>query len=48
MGEISHSGLNDVRRRLALAAQAAGRDPVSVTLIAVSKTFGAEAIRNVI
>jgi hypothetical protein len=40
--------LNDVRARLTSAAKAAGRDPASVTLIAVSKTFGADAIRPVI
>jgi hypothetical protein len=48
MSETLHSGLSDVRSRLASAAQAARRDPASVTLIAVSKTFGAEAIRPVI
>jgi pyridoxal phosphate enzyme (YggS family) len=37
--------LADVRARLARAADRAGRDPSSITLIAVSKTFGAEAIR---
>lgn len=30
--------------RMAAAARAAGRDPASVTLLAVSKTFGAEAV----
>jgi hypothetical protein len=48
MNDTEHPGLNDVRARLAAAAKAAGRDPASVTLIAVSKTFGAEAIRPVI
>jgi pyridoxal phosphate enzyme (YggS family) len=37
-----------VRREVAEACAAAGRDPGSVTLIAVSKTFGAEAIHPVI
>lgn len=34
-----------VRAEIAAACKACGRDPSSVTLIAVSKTFGAEAIR---
>ena len=33
-----------VSDRIAAAAQAAGRDPASVRLVAVTKTFGAEAI----
>ncbi len=45
---MAHSGLQDVRQKLAEAAMAAGREPASVNLIAVSKTFGAEAIRLVI
>ncbi|MBX3505798.1 MAG: YggS family pyridoxal phosphate-dependent enzyme [Parvibaculum sp.] len=36
--------LSDIRRRVAKAAREAGRDPAEVTLIAVSKTFGEEAI----
>ena len=36
--------LSDIRRRIAKAAREAGRDPQEVTLIAVSKTFGEEAI----
>ncbi len=36
-----------VRQRVAAAANAAGRAPESVTLLAVSKTFSAEAIRAV-
>jgi pyridoxal phosphate enzyme (YggS family) len=36
-----------VRTRIAAAARAAGRDPVSVHLLAVSKTFPAEAVRTV-
>src|SRR5947208_16089664 len=40
--------LLDVRRRVAQAAKAAGRDPLEITLIAVSKTFGREAIEPVI
>jgi len=37
--------LADVRRRVARAAGRAGRDPSSVRLIAVSKTFPAEFVR---
>jgi pyridoxal phosphate enzyme (YggS family) len=40
--------LDDVRARIAAAAREAGRDPASVTLIAVSKTFGADDIRPVL
>jgi uncharacterized pyridoxal phosphate-containing UPF0001 family protein len=34
-----------VRTRLERAARAAGRDPASVRLIAVSKTFGLDHVR---
>jgi len=37
--------LDSVRERLARAARRAGRDPTSVTLVAISKTFPADAIR---
>ena len=37
--------LADVRARIARAADRAGRDPASVILVAVSKTFPAEAVR---
>lgn len=40
------NALQAVRARIARAAQQAGRDPASVTLLAVSKTFGAAAIRE--
>jgi pyridoxal phosphate enzyme (YggS family) len=40
--------LSDVREKIAQACRIAGRDPSSVTLIAVSKTFGIEAIEPVI
>jgi pyridoxal phosphate enzyme (YggS family) len=40
--------LADVRAESARAARAARRDPGDVTLIAVSKTFGADAIRPLI
>jgi PLP dependent protein len=42
------SGLDLVRQRIAQACQDAGRDPASVTLVAVSKTFDAPAIEPVI
>jgi pyridoxal phosphate enzyme (YggS family) len=42
------SGLERVRVEIARAARDAGRDPATVTLVAVSKTFGAEAIAPVI
>jgi PLP dependent protein len=37
--------LADVRDRIARAAARAGRDPSHIRLIAVSKTFGADAVR---
>jgi len=37
-----------VQERVAQSAREAGRDPADITLIAVSKTFGAEAIEPVI
>jgi pyridoxal phosphate enzyme (YggS family) len=42
------SGLFDVRQEIARACRDAGRDPASVTLVAISKTCGAEAIEPVI
>ena len=42
------AGLLQVKARIDAAARRAGRDPKSVTLIAVSKTFDAEAIGPVI
>ena len=42
------SRLAAVRQEIAQACQAAGRDPNSVTLVAVSKTFDAAAIEPVI
>ena len=41
-------GLAAVRHEIARACRDAGRDPASVTLVAISKTFGAEAIEPVI
>src|SRR3984885_4319854 len=40
--------LHQVRAEIARACRDAGRDPASVTLLAVSKTFDAEAIEPVI
>jgi len=40
---IAHN-LQRVRQRIAVAAHAAGREPAAVTLLAVSKTFGADAV----
>jgi len=40
--------LAEVRAQIAAAAKRAGRDPAEVTLVAVSKTFGAEEIAPVI
>jgi pyridoxal phosphate enzyme (YggS family) len=42
---VLRSRLADVRDRIARAAARAGRDPSRITLIAVSKTFGADAVR---
>ncbi len=42
------SALDAVRADIARAAREAGRDPASVTLVAVSKTFEADAIEPVI
>jgi pyridoxal phosphate enzyme (YggS family) len=39
------SRLQRVRRRIDAAAQRAGRSPASITLVAVSKTFGPDAVR---
>lgn len=40
--------LAEVRRRIAEAATAAGREPAAVTLVAVSKTHGAERVRELL
>ena len=40
------SNLADVRGRVAEAARRAGRSPDEVTLVAVSKTFGPDAVRE--
>ncbi len=44
MPDLTHN-LDAVRQRIAAAARLAGRDPRSVTLLAVSKTFSAEDVR---
>jgi hypothetical protein len=46
--ETAAARLADVRARITDAARAAGRDPAEVHLVAVSKTFGPEAIIPVI
>ena len=38
--------LQDVRERIATACQSAGRDVQEITLLAVSKTFGPDAVRQ--
>jgi pyridoxal phosphate enzyme (YggS family) len=45
---ISTTALEQVRAEIARACRDAGRDPASVTLVAVSKTFGPEQIEPVI
>jgi PLP dependent protein len=44
----SPAGLIEVREKIARACQQAARDPASVTLVAIAKTFGADAIAPVI
>src|SRR6204780_1109589 len=41
-------GIAAVREQIAAAGRDAGRDPATVTLVAVSKTFDADAIEPVI
>jgi len=48
MEAATTTGLEHVRAEIARAARDAGRDPAAVTLVAVSKTFGADAIEPVI
>jgi len=45
---LAATHLSKVREEIARACAAANRDPASVTLVAVSKTFGPEAIEPVI
>jgi pyridoxal phosphate enzyme (YggS family) len=42
------AALRDIQSRIDLAAKGAGRDPASITLVAVSKTYGDELILPVI
>jgi len=46
--QATQARLADVQRRIAVAAQANGRNPASVRLVAVGKTFGTEAITPVL
>jgi pyridoxal phosphate enzyme (YggS family) len=46
--EATRARFAEVARRVAAAATAAGRDPAAVRLVAVSKTFGPEAIAPVL
>ena len=48
MATIETTGIAAVREDIASACRDAGRDPATVTLVAVSKTFGTEAIMPVI
>mgnify|MGYP001423463920 CR=1 FL=1 len=45
---IRSDGIAAVRAQIAQACHDAGRDPAAVTLVAISKTFGADAIEPVI
>ena len=47
MSQIAQN-LEEVRRRMAAAAQRAGRDPAAVRLVAVSKTVPVELIREAV
>lgn len=46
MNDDLRANLETVRRRIAAAARRAGRDPGEVTLVAVTKTVAADAIRR--
>jgi PLP dependent protein len=48
LANVVESPLAKVRAEIARACRDAKRDPASVTLVAISKTFGAEAIEPVI
>ncbi len=48
MSENAAENLASVRRQIEKAAREARREPASVTLVAISKTFGADAIRPVL
>ena len=42
------SRLSEVQRRIAEAAEGSGRDPASITLVSVGKTFPAEVVREAV
>ncbi|HEY3793225.1 MAG TPA: YggS family pyridoxal phosphate-dependent enzyme, partial [Bradyrhizobium sp.] len=46
--ETPDTAIASVREEIARACRDAGRDPAGVTLVAVSKTFGADAIEPII
>jgi pyridoxal phosphate enzyme (YggS family) len=46
-GDVPCARLHALQARIARAADEAGRDPATVALLAVSKTFGAAAVRAV-
>ena len=48
MNPPQHKALHEVRKRIESAAQSAGRKIGEITLIAVSKTFGEDAIEQAI
>jgi PLP dependent protein len=48
METMNRTGIAAVREDIARACRDAGRDPATVTLVAVSKTFGPQAIEPVI
>jgi pyridoxal phosphate enzyme (YggS family) len=48
MSENAVENLANVRREIEKAAKKAGREPGSVELVAISKTFGTESIRQVL
>ena len=48
MGGGPAAALEDVHRRIASACSRAGRDPASVALVAVSKTFAADRVRELL
>ncbi len=48
VNETADTAIHSVREDIARACRDAGRDPASVTLVAVSKTFGADAIDPII
>src|SRR5436190_17702193 len=46
MADLIRARLTEVREHIATAAARAGRDPSHITLVAVSKTFGADVVRD--